>query len=135
MEPTLQPPEEPRIYGELHLHRNKMHDQWEAISPPPDNPLSQALAPSCLPSLSLSSWSLLKASVGFSPGTRKYISNFIWWMAGKQLAALKTIYGGHSDGGAAVITPQMYAMLRPDSTFVKLMQSQDHDPRFWEPEW
>jgi hypothetical protein len=26
----------------------------------------------------------------------------------------------------------MYAMLRPDSTFVKLMHSEEHEPRFWE---
>jgi hypothetical protein len=43
------------------------------------------------------------------------------------------MYGGEG-GGTAVVTPQMYAMLRPDSTFVKLMQmqSQDHNPRFWD---
>lgn len=41
------------------------------------------------------------------------------------------MYGGEGSG-TAVITPQMYAMLRPDSTLVKLMLGQDHDPRFWE---
>jgi hypothetical protein len=109
-----------------------LHDQWQSISPPPDNPLSQALSPSCLSSLELSTFALLKASLGFFLGPH---SKFIWWMAGKQLAALKAMNGGEggSEGGsAAVITPQMYAMLRPDSTFVKLMQSQDYDPRFWE---
>ncbi len=108
-----------------------LHDQWHAIAPAPDNPLSPALAPPCLPSLELSTFSLLKASLGFSLGTRRCGSNFIWWMAGRQVAALKALYG--RDGGrAAVVAPPMYAMLRPDSTFVKLMQSQDHDPRFWE---
>jgi hypothetical protein len=109
-----------------------LHDQWQSISPPPDNPLSQALAPSCLPSLELSTFSLLKASLGFSLGSRRYVSRFIWWMAGKQLADLKAMYGNDGSGGIAVITPPMYAMLRPDSTFVKLMQSQDHNPSFWE---
>jgi hypothetical protein len=109
-----------------------LHDQWQSISPPPDNPLSQALAPSCLPSLELSTFSLLKASLGFSLGSRRYVSKFIWWMAGKQLADLKAMYDNDGSGGIAVITPQMYAMLRPDSTFVKLMQSQDRDPSFWE---
>jgi hypothetical protein len=108
-----------------------LYDQWQAISPPPTNPFSQTLAPSCLPSLELSTFALLKASLGFTLGSRKYVSKFIWWMAGKQLAVLKAMYGCEG-GNTAVITPQMYAMLRPDSTFVKLMQSQDHDPRFWE---
>jgi hypothetical protein len=109
-----------------------LHDQWQSISPPPDNPLSQALAPSCLPSFELSTFSLLKASLGFSLGSRRYVSRFIWWMAGKQLADLKAMYSNDGSGGIAVITPQMYAMLRPDSTFVKLIQSQDHNPNFWE---
>jgi hypothetical protein len=109
-----------------------LHDQWQSITPPPDNPLSEALAPSCLPSLELSTFSLLKASLGFSLSSRNYVSNFIWWVAGKQLVTLKAIYGNDGSGGNVVITPQMYAMLRPDSTFVKLMQSQDLDPRFWE---
>jgi hypothetical protein len=26
----------------------------------------------------------------------------------------------------------MYAMLKPDATFVKLMQADEHEPRFWE---
>ena len=108
-----------------------LHDQWQAISPPPSNPLSQALAPSCLPSLELSTFSLLKASLGFSLGSRKYVNKFIWWMAGRQLAALKAMYG-REGGGTAFMTPQMYATLRPDSTVVKLMQNQGHDPRFWE---
>jgi hypothetical protein len=113
-----------------------LYEKWQEIAPPADNPLSQALAPSCMPDPlnELSTWALLKASTGFSHGTREYISKFIWWMAGKQLAALKVMFGDGDGGGGslAVVAPHMYAMLKPDSTFVKLMQSQDHDPRFWE---
>lgn len=42
------------------------------------------------PSLELSTFALLKASLGFFLGSRKYLSKFIWWMAEKQLAALKS---------------------------------------------
>jgi hypothetical protein len=113
-----------------------LYEKWQAIAPPEENPLSQALAPSCLPGPGneLSTWALLKASVGFSHSARKYVSKFIWWMAGKQLATLKAMFGSSDAGGwsLAVVAPHMYAMLKPDATFVKLMQRQDHDPRFWE---
>lgn len=126
----------PELIANFTLMVTNFYEQWQAIAPPKDNSLSQALAPSCLPDAlnELSTWALLKASLGFSLGSRKYVSKFIWWMAGKQLAALKAMFGAGDGGGGslAVLAPQMYAMLRPDSTFVKLMQRQDHDPRFWE---
>jgi len=37
-----------------------------------------------------------------------------------------------SNGGLTPVTSGMYAMLKPDATFVKLMQADEHEPRFWE---
>jgi hypothetical protein len=106
-----------------------LHKEWQSISPLASSPLAQALPLDCLLDTDYSTWSLLKASLGF--GEQKS-GNFIWWMAGKQLAYLKASFSGEGAGGFAVVTPEMYAMLRPDSTFVKLMHSEEHEPRFWE---
>jgi len=62
--------------------------------PPPENTL-QALTPSCF-LLEISTFGLLKAFLGFSPppSLAQIRQQIIWWMAGKQLAGLKAMYGG-----------------------------------------
>jgi hypothetical protein len=113
---------------------SSIHDKWRAIVPPPhiDPVLTQALLPSCFgtsPDQDYSTWSLLKASLGFRISAwrdRSYVSSFIWWVAGRQLAYMKCVYakgeGGEGGGaGLTAVTPRMYAMLRPDGAYVKLL--------------
>jgi hypothetical protein len=76
---------------------------------------------------SLCTWELLKASLLFSTQSRSYVSKIVWWLAGKQLAHLKAM----SKGPVSVI-PAMYAMLKPDNTYVKLMQAGEHEPKYCE---
>ena len=100
------------------------YEDFQAIRPHIDTPLTQSLLPDCLPDPELSQWALLKASAVFGSYSRRYVSNFVWWMAGKQLAQLKATY----TRGMVPVAPHMYAMLKPDATFVKRLRSEDSDP-------
>ncbi|OBT46789.1 hypothetical protein VE00_02021 [Pseudogymnoascus sp. WSF 3629] len=105
-----------------------VYPQWCEIKPAMDTAFTRSLTMPYLPNAELSTWELLKASVLFSTQNRRYVSKMVWWLAGKQLAHLKAM----SKGPVSVIPP-MYAMLKPDNTYVKLAQVEDdHHPRFWE---
>jgi hypothetical protein len=54
-------------------------------------------------------------------------TKFPWWLAGKQLAHLKALKQGMTP-----VIPSMYAMLKPDATYVKSMGRTEHDPTFWD---
>lgn len=99
--------------------------EWCEIKPAVDTPFSRLLTMPYLADAELSTWELLKASILFSNQSR---NKLVWWLAGKQLAHLKAM----SKGPVSVI-PSMYAMLKPDNTFMKLVRVlDDHDPKFWE---
>jgi hypothetical protein len=99
--------------------RDKSGAAFRAILLQVDTPLTQALLPSCLPDQELSDWALLRASALFaSYATNKsLIERFVWFMAGRELARLKTMYGG--GGVPHAVTRSMYAMLKPDGAYVK----------------
>lgn len=106
---------------------NDVYPKWCKIKPATDTPFTRLLAMPYLPDAELSPWELLKASVLFNSQSRGYVSKMVWWLAGKQLAHLKAM----SRGPVSVI-PTMYAMLKPDNTFVKLMQASEHEPKYYE---
>lgn len=106
---------------------NVVYPMWCDIKPAMDTPFTRLLTLPYLADAELSPWELLKASILFSTQSRGYVSKMVWWLAGKQLAHLKAM----SRGPVSVI-PAMYAMLKPDNTFVKLVQVDEHHPKFWE---
>lgn len=105
--------------------------KFQNILPPVETSLSltKALLPDCLLEPELSEWALYRASTAYAIF---YKSNFPWWMAGKELVHLKARCRESSGGSMATLAPHMYAMLKPDATFVKLSRSEEHDPLFWE---
>lgn len=102
-----------------------VYQQWRAIKPAIDMPATSLLTMDYLDNTEVSPWELLKASILFN---KSHMSKMVWWLAGKQLAHLKAM-----SKGPVSVTPAMYAMLKPDNTYVKLAQLEDeHHPRFWE---
>jgi hypothetical protein len=101
--------------------------EYMNIKPCIDCPLSRSLllsAESTHPDFT--PWALLKASLLFRMYTKKN-TKFPWWLAGKQLAHLKALKQGMTP-----VIPSMYAMLKPDATYVKSMGRTEHDPTFWD---
>jgi hypothetical protein len=98
---------------------DQVYPAFRAILLQMNTPLTQALLPGCLPDQELSDWALLRASALFaSYATNKsLIERFVWFMAGRELARLKTMYGG--GGVPHAVTRSMYAMLKPDGAYVK----------------
>jgi hypothetical protein len=106
---------------------NEIYPKWLAIQPCIDSPLSRSLTGSYFDA-ELSTWALLRASVLFSTYHHEFVSRLVWWLGGKQLCQLKAM----SCGPFVPVIPSMYAMLKPDPTFVKLMATDEHDPIAWE---
>ncbi|KFY07487.1 hypothetical protein V492_07102 [Pseudogymnoascus sp. VKM F-4246] len=105
---------------------NDVYPKWCAIKPSMDTTLTRLLTMPYLADAELSTWELLKASLLFTTQSPGYVRKMVWWLAGKQLAHLKAM----SKGPVSVI-PAMYAMLKPDNTYVKLVEvTEDHDPKF-----
>jgi hypothetical protein len=126
--PKLDPYDETR--GEFYSILNECFEKYSAIRPRIDMPLAQLLLPNCLPNSELSHWSMLKASALFasygSKNSTKDMTRFAWLMAGKQLVMLKAYF--RSEGGFPnTIVPEMYAILRPDATFLRLRGENGED--------
>ena len=119
--PKTDPNDETR--GEFYSILDECFEKYSAIRPRIDMPLAQLLLPNCLPNSELSHWSMLKASALFASygpknGT-KDVTRFAWLMAGKQLIMLKAYFRGEG-GFPNTIVPEMYAILKPDATFLRL---------------
>ncbi|PQE30188.1 hypothetical protein CJF32_00003667 [Rutstroemia sp. NJR-2017a WRK4] len=84
--------------------------------------LSHVSAPDC------SQWELLKASALFASYSESFVSKLVWWMAGRQYAHIKA----QKKAGMVSVAPHMYAMLKANTTFVKQLRAEKHDPEFWE---
>jgi len=107
---------------------DEVYPKWREIKPVMDTEFTRLLTmPFLNDDLELSTWALLKASVLFASHSPSYVRNLVWWLAGKQLAHLKAM-----SKGIVPVIPTMYAMLKPDSTYVKLMEAEERDPKFWE---
>lgn len=90
---------------------------YQAILPRTRNALSQSLLRDCF-DVEVSDWAHLRASALFHSYHRmkEEMSRFVWFMAGKQLTVLKCYSRG---GFPPAITPGMYAMLKPDTAYVR----------------
>ena len=99
----------------------KCYERFLAIQPDGDTPLTRSLLEKWHQNLGASRWALLRASCAFATRSTHSVSSFVWWMAGIQLCHLKAI----KQGGVISTTPQMYAMLKPDNTYVKLRLSEE----------
>ena len=98
-------------------------DTFLQIRPRPESVLARALLPSCLPDEELSEWALIRASAFFASfAKRRAPPTYVWNIAGRQFARLKSIYGG--GGFVHSVTPGMYAMLKPDAVLVKKWRAQ-----------
>jgi len=67
-----------------------------------------------------SQWALVKASVIFTSYRRSYVANLVWWVAAPELCFLKA----QARGSFAVMTPEMYAMQKPDSRYVRMRMAE-----------
>ena len=99
----------------------RCYERFLAIQPDGDTPLTRSLLETWHQNPEASRWALLRASCAFSMYSKDYVRKFVWWMAGMQLCHLKAI----KKGGTISTTPQMYAMLKPDNTYVKLRLSEE----------
>jgi hypothetical protein len=97
------------------------YERFQAIQPANDTPLTRTLLESWHCNADLSRWALLQASFAYGGIPKWHASNFVWWMAGTQLCHIKAT----TLGGMVAMAPRMNAMLRPDSTFVKLRLSEE----------
>jgi len=103
------------------------YDLYCAIRPAEDSELTRISLQAWKPKSEYSPFELLKASTIFAMESKIYVSKFVWYMAGKQLAYIKA----SGSPGMRVAVPHMAAMQKPDATFVKLTQSEAQQ-RMWE---
>ena len=99
----------------------KCYERFLAIQPEVDTPLTRALLEPWHAHPEVSRWALLRASHTFATYSKNYVAGFVWWMAGIQLCHLKAM----KMGGVVSTVPLMYAMLKPDNTFVKMRLSEE----------
>ncbi|GAW23000.1 hypothetical protein ANO14919_125470 [Xylariales sp. No.14919] len=105
--------------GDFELKVINTYEKWQSIVPT-DKAKSRtvrSLQEESLAAVGLSQWDLLKASCCFK---EYYKTKFPWYMAGYQLAYLKGIAVGKGKGAPPILmTPEMYAAVRPDAKFVR----------------
>lgn len=109
-----------KVLGRVPFNPDETYEFFLGIQPAGDNEITRMLLASWHGYHELTQWALLKASyLVASYPAKAELPNLIWWVAGLQLCHIKAL----RCGGAVAITPQMYAMLKPDNTFVKLWLS------------
>lgn len=99
----------------------KCFERFQAIEPADDGLLGRSLLETWHQNPESSRWALLRASCAFAMHPRSYVANYVWWVAGVQLCHIKAI----KTKGVVSMTPQMYAMMKPNATFVKLRLNVD----------
>ena len=105
------------------------HEKFLAIQPRDENPATLPLICDWMRDSELSQWALLKASALFaSYHPRTHVSGAVWWVAGRQLGELKA----RVQGRATSVVQPMYVMLKPDSSFVRLLQREEVAMLAWE---
>jgi hypothetical protein len=122
-----------KVTAEFYPILDECFEKYSAIRPHIDNSITELLLLDCLRNPELSLWSMLKASAlvaSYGPkngyGTKNVPTRFPWLMAGKQLMRLKADFreGG---GFPHTVVPEIYAMLKPDTSFVKRLRIEDRD--------
>ncbi|KAK1996589.1 RNA-directed RNA polymerase [Colletotrichum falcatum] len=98
----------------------ELYESWRAIQPRPDGELDPAIEALLLQDYlceDLSQWALLRASMVF----KKYYQHktkFVWRMAGIQLRYIKAMTMADHESSPVVVTPSLYAALKPDNKFI-----------------
>ncbi|KAI1754158.1 hypothetical protein F4782DRAFT_528600 [Xylaria castorea] len=107
--------------GEFEAKLSNTHEKWRKIAPT-DKINSKTVLSLCEDSLArvgLSPWDLLKASYCFKMYYKRF-PTFPWYIAGYQLAHLKSVVVSQRRSAPPVLmTPEMYAGVRPDGKFVR----------------
>lgn len=104
-------PNEEETSETFSIARDRCFEMFCSLRPVGDTVLTRTLLESWNPHPELSRWMLLCASVLF---TSYPTSSLIWWVAGRQLCHLKA-----TQLGMVQITHQMYAMQKPDASYVR----------------
>ncbi|KAI1815970.1 hypothetical protein GGS20DRAFT_583902 [Poronia punctata] len=107
-----------------------IHEKWQNILPTDkvNSNTLRSLREDGLAKVGLSQWDLLKASYCFK---MYYNKSFPWYIAGYQLAYLKSIAtSGGKLSPPALLTPEMYAGTRPDAKFIRAVAARNMGLRF-----
>lgn len=104
---------------------SRFHEIYTSILPHAQNPVTQVLLAPYQRHADLTQWALLRASVLFFSykGRKNSIRDFVWQMAGTQLAHLKA--ERNPRGLMHAVVPGMYAVLRPNNGMIKQLQAQN----------
>ncbi|KAI1114849.1 hypothetical protein F5Y14DRAFT_450706 [Nemania sp. NC0429] len=108
-------------HDSFEVKRENTYDKWRNIRPTSkvNSKTVQSLCEETLVKVGLSQWDLLKASYLFKLYFNKSPS-LPWYVAGYQLAYIKAIAVSRARGAPPVLlTPEMYAGVRPDAKFVR----------------
>ena len=103
-----------------------LYERFLAIQPV-DNSVARTLLQSWHSNSDSTLWAQLRASALFASYSKHYVSKFVWWMAATQLCQMKAI----ACGGSVAMTHPMNAMLKPDSTYVKLRMAAKKYKGMW----
>ncbi|CZR63638.1 related to RNA-dependent RNA polymerase (involved in quelling) [Phialocephala subalpina] len=103
----------------------EIYEEYRDIKPQDDNLFTRTLLCNDGSNPELSGWELLKASTLFALYNRKYVSNLVWWMGGKQLCFLKGLRAGGT-GPPHLVTAAMYITGKPDPSIIRRLQDKGY---------
>ncbi|KAI8951653.1 hypothetical protein F4801DRAFT_278187 [Xylaria longipes] len=107
--------------GDFEAKLSNTYEKWRKITPTEkiNSKTVLSLCEESLAGVGLSQWDLLKASYCFKLYYKRF-PTFPWYIAGYQLAYLKSIAVSQGRSAPPVLmTPEMYAAVRPDGKFVR----------------
>ncbi|KAH7360168.1 RNA dependent RNA polymerase-domain-containing protein [Rhexocercosporidium sp. MPI-PUGE-AT-0058] len=109
---------------------NDLYERFHKIQPHEETHASQALMIMPGSNSELSNWELLKASTAVAAfasfgapwnPSKIYLSNFVWWMAGKQLCTLKAMCNVEAPHS---VIQKMYIIQKPDHSIIRRLRSE-----------
>ncbi|KAI0146045.1 RNA dependent RNA polymerase-domain-containing protein [Hypoxylon sp. NC0597] len=117
----------PPARGEWDVKIANIYDKWQAISPTikVNSKTIRSLQQEDQVDVGFSNWDLLKASFCFQMYYKKSPA-FVWYIAGKQLAYLKSLCMSRRAGASpALMIPTMYAGSRPDNKYARALAARN----------
>ncbi|EKD16851.1 uncharacterized protein L3040_001132 [Drepanopeziza brunnea f. sp. 'multigermtubi'] len=109
-----------------------LYEKFRDIRPRQQTSVSRMLMTTPGDNSQLSNWELLKASTAvasfanykrpYNP-SRLYVSSFVWWMAGRQLAKLKAMCDSEA---THTVVQSMYIIQKPDASIIKRLKIAGH---------
>ncbi|KAH9224110.1 RNA dependent RNA polymerase-domain-containing protein [Leptodontidium sp. 2 PMI_412] len=109
---------------------NNLYERFHEIQPHEETHASQGLMATPGANSEMSNWELLKASTAVAAfanfaapwnPTKIYMSNFVWWMAGKQLCTLKAMCNNVAPHS---VIQTMYIVQKPDPSIIRRLRSE-----------